>query len=158
MAIFPQDRRPFCPFFQFAPFFCVKQCYILQPAHAPDGGCRREAQQAVKPCSMATPQHGMSLLVPPRQGAPLYMLTLVNFFHPSSPFFPLLTPRNPHRFKIFFPRPHFRPCRGIRNRLPSCSLTLINLMFLKKPVLPLVLLSTTPENPYFGQTAGVSPG
>ena len=70
-------------------------------------------------------------------------------------------PSNPQKspsFQIFFPRSHFRPCRGIRNWLSVLYLTPINLIFLKKAVLPLVLQSHTHENACFGQTTNVSPG
>ena len=68
------------------------------------------------------------------------------------------TPENPPRLKFFFPRPHLRPCGAIRNGLAKQDLTPINLKYLKQPVLPLVLLSDTPENPCFEQAETVSPG
>ena len=86
------------------------------------------------------------------------LLTCVNKTVPNCPFCPVLTPKNPHRSKIFFPRSHFRPCRGIRNWLPVYDLTFICLIFLKKRVLPLVLLSDTPENTCFRHPPNVSPG
>lgn len=67
-------------------------------------------------------------------------------------------PQKSPSFQIFFPRTHFKPCRGIRNWLSVFDLTSVNLIFLKKAVLPLVLQFDTPENTYFGQATKVSPG
>ena len=74
------------------------------------------------------------------------------------PVLPRPNPQKSPSFKNFFPRSHFRPCRGIRNWLPVCDLTFIYLIFLKKRVLTLVLLSDTPENTCFGHPPNVSPG
>lgn len=71
---------------------------------------------------------------------------------------PRSNPQKSPSFQNFFPRSHFRPCRGIRNWLSVHDLTFVNLIFLKKAVLPLVLQSDTRENTYFGQAAKVSPG
>ena len=71
---------------------------------------------------------------------------------------PRSNPQKSPSFQIFFPRSHFSPCRGIRNGLWFHDLTPLNLIFLKKPVLPLILLSATLKNPYFGQTGSVSSG
>lgn len=86
----------------------------------------------------------------------LELLRHVKYLSLQTPFPPFLTPENPHRFKIFFPRSYRRPCRAIRNWSAKRDLTPVNIIFLKKSVFPLVLLSDTPENPCFGQSETVS--
>lgn len=66
-------------------------------------------------------------------------------------------PQKSPSFQIFFPRTHFKPCRGIRNWLSVLDLISVNLIFLKKAVLPLVLQFDTPENTCFGQATKVLP-